>query len=261
MPYQTIIYVKKDKIGYIKFNRPEVLNALNEQMILELDDVIAVIEADSELGVLILTGAGRAFLSGADINHINNAFEKPYEFFLTHNKLTRFNFRLERLSIPTVSAINGFALGGGLEIATACDIRIAAESAKLGLPEVCLGIMPGAGATARLPRLIGKGRALQMELTGDAINAQEAYRIGLVNMVVPDEELLKAAEQLCNRILKNGPAAVALIKRAIQVGSDMPLEGAMEYCQNSAMMTALTIDAREGTRAFLEKRKPSWLGK
>ena len=261
MEYAAIKYEKKGKIGYITFNRPDVLNAVNEQMISELDDAINKIEADAELGALILTGMGRAFVSGGDIGMINKGAEAPFEFFLTHDKLTRFNFRLERLRIPVIAAINGFALGGGLEIATACDMRIATESAKLGVPEVGLGIMPGAGATARLPRLIGKGRALQMELTGDPMDSQESYRIGLVNMVVPDGEALTAAEKLANRILRNGPAAVALIKRAIQVGTDMPLEGAMEYCQYGAMMTSSTKDYQEGTRAFLEKRKPVWQGK
>lgn len=261
MEYKTILYEKKGKIGYITFNRPEVLNAVNEQMILELEDVITKIEADAELGALIITGAGKAFVSGGDIGMINKGVEAPYEFLLSHDKLTRFNFRLERLRIPVIAAINGFAFGGGLEIATACDIRIAAESARLGAPEVGLGIMPGAGATARLPRLIGKGRALQMELTGDPVDAQEAYRIGLVNMVVPDGEIVEAANKLANRILRNAPAAVAVIKRAIQVGVDMPLEGAMEHCQFGAMILSTTKDSKEGTKAFLEKRKPVWQGK
>lgn len=261
MAYETIIYEKKGRIGYIIFNRPEVHNALSEQMILELDDVITHIEADTGLGALILTGAGKSFLSGGDISMIHKGLEAPYEFFLNHDKLTRFNFRLERLRIPVIAAINGFALGGGFEIATACDFRITSEKAKLGVPEVGLGIMPGAGATARLPRLVGKEMALLIELTGDAIDAREAYRIGLVSRVVPDGEVLTAAEDLANRILKNAPASVAHIKRAIQVGLDMPLEGAMEYCQYSAMMLSATKDSKEGTKAFLEKRKAVWEGK
>jgi enoyl-CoA hydratase/carnithine racemase len=259
--YEAIIYEKKERIAYITFNRPDVLNAVNERMILELDDALTQIETDTELRVLILTGTGRAFVAGGDIGFINKGTDSPYEFFLIHDKMTRFNFRLERLRIPVIAAINGFALGGGLEIATACDIRIAAQSSKLGVPEVGLGIMPGAGATARLPNLIGKGRALQLELTGDPIDAQEAYRIGLVNLVVPDGEALQEAEKLANRILRNGPAAVALIKRAIHVGTDMPLEGAMEYCQYSTMMTIATKDSKEGTKAFLEKRRANWQGK
>jgi len=261
MAYQTIVYEKKGKIAYITFNRPEVLNGVNEQMILELDDALTKIEADEELGALILTGAGKAFVSGGDINMINKGLEAPYEFFRIHDKLTRFNFRLERLGIPVIAAINGFAFGGGLEIASACDFRIMSEKAKVGLPEVGLGIMPGAGATARLGRLIGKQMALYMELTGDPVDAQEALRIGLAFKVVPPDQVMAAAEELANRIIKNAPASVALIKRAIQVGLDMPLEGAMEYCQYGAIITATTKDAQEGTRAFLEKRKPAWQGK
>lgn len=261
MGYKTIIYGKKDKIAYITFNRPEINNAMNEEMTLELEDALSKVEADTELRVLILTGAGKSFVSGGDINMIHKGMDAPYEFFLIHDKGTRFNFRLERLRIPVIAAINGFALGGGFEIATACDFRIASEKAKFGLPEVALGLMPGSGATARLARLIGKERAMLMELTGDPIDAQEAYRIGLVYRVVPDGEVLKAAEELANRILKNAPAAVTLIKRAIHIGSDMPLEGAMEYCQYATMLTLTTKDAKEGTKAFLEKRKPDWQNK
>lgn len=261
MDYRTILYEKKDKIGYLSFNRPEVHNALNKEMILELDQAIGRIEGDSELGALILSGVGKSFLSGADINMIQNGVKAPYDFFLIHDKLTRFNFRLERLWIPVIAAINGFALGGGLEIAIACDFRIAAEGARLGFPEVGLGIMPGAGATARLARLIGKEKALLMELTGDWIDAQEAYRIGLVGRVVPLAETLKAGEELANRILQNAPAAVGIIKRAIYVGADMPVEGAMEYCQYAAMLASTTGDCKEGTDAFLKKRKPVWQGK
>jgi len=261
MAYKTIIYEKKGKIGHVTFSRPEVYNAVNEEMIFEMDDVMFKIEADRELGALILTGAGKAFISGGDIGMINKGTEEPYSFLFVHDKLTRFNFRLERLRIPALAAINGFCLGGGLEIATACDIRIASEKALLGVPEVGLGIVPGAGATARLARLVGKEKALLMELTGDPIDAQEAYRIGLVAKVVPDGEVLTAAEELANRILKNAPSSVALIKRAIQVGTDMPLEGAMEYCQYAAMISSTTEDSKEGTKAFLEKRKPVWQGK
>lgn len=261
MAYQTILFEEKEKIGYLTFNRPAVNNAVNEAMILELDQAVTQIESDSALRALILTGAGKSFVSGGDINMINKGTETPYDFLLLHDKLTRFNFRLERLRIPVIAAINGFALGGGLEIATACDFRIASENARLGLPEVGLGIMPGAGATARLGRLIGKERALYLELTGEMIDAGDALRIGLLTRVVAEGEVLPAAEDLARRIMKNAPAAVALIKRSIQVGADMPLEGAMEYCQYAAMITLVTKDAREGTEAFLEKRKPVWQGK
>jgi enoyl-CoA hydratase/carnithine racemase len=261
MSYKTILYEKKGGFTHITFNRPEVLNSVNEEMILELDDAIGQVERDGETGALILSGAGNAFIAGGDIKMINKGLESPYEFFRIHDRLTRFNFRLERLPIPVIAAINGFAFGGGLEIAVACDFRIMSEKAKVGLPEVGLGIMPGAGATARLARLIGKQLALFMELTGSPIDAQEALRSGLVLRVVPPDRVVAAAEELAERIMQNAPASVALIKRAIQVGLDMPLEGAMEYCQYGAIVTAATKDAAEGTRAFLEKRRPVWQGK
>lgn len=261
MAYQTISFEKKEKIGYLTFNRPAVKNAISEAMFLELDQALTQVESDPALRVLILTGAGNSFVAGGDINMISKGIEAPYEFLLVHDKMTRFNFRLERLRIPVIAAIDGFALGGGLEIATACDFRIASENSKLGLPEVGLGIMPGAGATARLGRLIGKERALYLELTGEIIDAKDAWRIGLLTKVVAEGEALAAAEDLARQIMKNAPAAVALIKRAIHVGADMPLEGAMEYCQYAAMITSVTKDAREGIKAFLEKRKPIWEGK
>jgi len=261
MAYKTIIYEVKERIACLTFNRPEVLNGIDEQMILDLNDALYKIEADTELGALILTGTGKAFVSGGDISMINKSIEAPYEFLKNHDKLTRFNFRLERLGIPVIAAINGYAFGGGLEIATACDFRIMSEKAKVGLPEVGLGIMPGAGATARLYRLINKQMALYLELTGDAIDAQQALKIGLVLKVVPPDDVLSAAEELAKQIMKNAPASVAMIKRAIHVGMDMPLEGAMEYCQQGAIILGTTKDAQEGTKAFLEKRKPVWQGK
>jgi enoyl-CoA hydratase/carnithine racemase len=259
--YQNIIYKTEGRIAYIEFNRPEVHNALNEEMILELDDVLGTIQEKPELGALILTGVGKSFLSGADIRMISKGLEAPYEFYLLHDKLTRFNFGLERLRIPAIAAINGFALGGGLEIAAACDFRIASENAKLGMPEVKLGIMGGAGGTARLIRLIGKEYALEMELTGDPINAQEAYRIGLISKVVPEGQVVMAAEDLAKRILANAPAAIAQIKRVNQICGDMSLEAAMEYSQCAAMMLSGTIDSKEGINAFVAKREPRWRGK
>ena len=261
MAYETLIYEKKGKIAYITFNRPETRNAMDWEMIQEISQAISEVEKDEDVGILILTGAGRAFISGGDIGWINKGADAPYSFYLEHDQLMRISLRLEKLPVPVIAAINGYALGGGLEIAAACDIRIASENARLGTPEAGLGIMPGAGGTARLPRIVGKGKALEMELTADPIDAQEAYRVGLVNKVVPEGEALKAAEEMANRILKNGPAAIRQIKNAIQVGMDMSLEGASEYCQKNAMMTCVTKDAREGTKAFLEKRPAVWTGR
>ena len=257
---KTIIYEKKNKIAYITFNRPEVLNAIDEQMILEFDRVVSEIEGTEEVRVVIITGAGKAFMSGGDISLLEKGTDAPDEFYLIHDKLMRLLLRLEKLAQPVIAAINGYALGGGLEIATACDIRIAVESAKVGVPEVTLGIMPGAGGTARLPRIIGKGRAMEMELTGEFIDAREAYRMGLVNKVVPDGQALKAAEVLADKIIKNAPLAVSQIKNAIQAGMDMSIEGASEYCQKNCMMLFTTKDGKEGLKSFLEKRPPEWTG-
>ncbi len=261
MAYKTIIYEKKERIAYIIFNRPEKLNPVDPEMASELNEALDEIEKDKEAGVLILTGAGRAFVAGGDINWLLNGTKAPFELYMQHDHLMRFILRLERLTVPVIAAINGYALGGGAEIITGCDIRIAAENAKIGFPEVTLGIMPGAGGTARLPRLVGKGKALEMELTGEPIDAKEAYRIGLVNKVVPQGEALKAAEEMAKKILKNAPQAVWQIKNAIQVGMDMSNEGASEYAQKNTMMTLASKDGAEGLRAFLEKRPPTWQGK
>ncbi len=168
---------------------------------------------------------------------------------------------LEKMRQPVIAAINGYALGGGLELALACTIRIAAESAKMGLPEVKIGILPGAGGTQRLPRLIGKGLAAEMILTGEMIDAKEAYRIGLVNHVVPAEQLMVTAEEIARKILRNAPIAVALAKDAIEVGKNLPLDGAIQYAQKNCITCFSTEDMKEGTAAFLEKRKPQFKGR
>lgn len=261
MAYETITYERKDKVAYIIFNRPKVLNAVNERMILEINDALDEIENDGEIRVLILSGSEKAFISGGDIGMLEAGTREPYKFYLLHDKLMKFLLRLERLSIPVIAAISGYALGGGLEIATACDIRIVTEDGKLGLPEVKLGIMPGAGGTARLPRIVGVGKALEMEMTGEPIDAQEAWRIGLVNTVVPKGKALEAAEEMAEKIIKNAPSAIAQIKNAIQVGTDMNVEGASEYCQKNSLILAVSEDGKEGLKAFLEKRPPVWTGK
>lgn len=261
MGYETLIFEKKDKIAYIIFNRPKVYNAINDQMILELMDVLDKIEKDGEIRALILTGSEKAFISGGDIGDLEEATRNLYKFYLSHDKVMKLLLRLERLPIPVIAAISGYALGGGFEIVTGCDIRIASEDAKLGSPEVKLGIMPGAGGTARLPRIVGPGKALELELTGESIDALEACRIGLVNKVVPKGEALKAAEEMAKKIIKNAPLAITQIKNSIHVGMDMNVEGASEYCQKNAMILIASEDGKEGLKSFLEKRPPVWKGK
>ncbi len=261
MSFQTLKYETDGQIAVLTFNRPGVRNAINEDMIHELSAVLSVIEADRDLRVLILTGAGKCFVAGGDISMIDKGLEHPYEFFRLHDILTSIGTRLQRLSVPVIAAVNGAAFGGGLELALACDFRIMSETAKLGLPEVGLGIFPGAGGTARLARIIGKEQAFLMEMTGEPVSAQEARRSGLVSNTVPEEEVLDAARDLAERIETRAPLAVSAIKRSVIMAEDMPLDGAIDYCQYAALFLGTTEDAREGMRAFLEKRAPVWKGK
>jgi len=259
MAFKTIILEKKEKIAYLTLNRPDVMNAISEELINETMEAVVQIEQDEEILVLVITGAGKAFMAGADIAELSRM--RPYRLHKWNHLIVDNLNALERLRQPVIAAINGFALGGGLELAMACDIRIASEKAKVGLPEVTLGITPGAGGTQRLPRLVGKGLAMELLLTGKMIDAQEAYRIGLVNKVVPAEELMQATEEMANRIIANGPIAVQLVKDAVYVGTELPLEAAIEYGHKNVVLSIDTEDAKEGLTAFLEKRPPKWRGK
>jgi enoyl-CoA hydratase/carnithine racemase len=257
--YKTIKLEKRQGIGYLTLNRPEVRNAINQEMIDETLDALCRIEKDAEIRVLIVTGAGKAFQAGADIAELKQM--KPLDILRWNEGIVRINAGLEKLPQPVIAAVNGAAMGGGLELALACTFRIVAESAKLGLPEVKLGIIPGTGGTQRLPRLIGKGKAAEMILTGDAIDATEAYRIGLANRIAPDGETLKFAEELAARIMANAPVAVEMAKDSIEIGKDLPLEPAVQYSQKNCVTCFSTQDMQEGMSAFLEKRKPKFSGK
>ena len=259
MSYETIILDRKEGIGYLTINRPKVFNAINNQMIEEMKRAIEEFHQDKLVGVVIITGTGKAFQTGADIEELSQM--SPLEI-LQWNQGVVENFEaLEKMRQPVIAAINGYALGGGLELALACTIRIAADSAKMGLPEVKIGILPGAGGTQRLPRLIGKGLAAEMILTGEMIDAKEAYRIGLVNRVVPAEQLMATAEEIGRKILRNAPIAVALAKDAIEVGKNLPLDGAIQYAQKNCITCFSTEDMKEGTAAFLQKRDPQFKGR
>ncbi len=259
MALETIIFEKRENIAYITFNRPEVLNAISTQLLTDLRQAIDEIERDKEIRVVIITGAGRAFMAGADISQL--AKMNPLEVNEWNHRIIEYFGALEKLKQPVIAAINGFALGGGLEVALCCDIRITAENAKLGQPEVSLGIIPGGGGTPRLPRTVGRAKAMEMLLTGDMIDAQEAYRIGLVNKVVPEGEALKAAEEMAARILKRGPLATMLVKDAVVIGKDLPLDAAIEYAHKNLTLCFASEDTKEGLSAFLEKRPPKWKGK
>ncbi|HPW68272.1 MAG: enoyl-CoA hydratase-related protein [Desulfomonilia bacterium] len=257
--YETIILEKKNHIGYLVLNRPEVLNAISQKLIAELTDALARVNEDEEIKVLIITGAGKGFQAGADIRELNNL--KPIDFLRWDNGLVRMTAAIEKLRQPVIAAINGVAMGGGLELALSCQIRVADEDAKLGLPEVKLGIIPGAGGTQRLPLLVGKGRAHEMMLTGDPIDAEEAYRIGLVNRVVPKGQAVAAAEEMAGRIMANAPIAVELCKDAVEIGMDLPMEHGLQYAQKNCLACFSTEDMKEGITAFAEKRKADFKGK
>ena len=259
MAFQTLTLDVADRIAVLTVNRPDKLNALADLVIRELGQAIDELRTRDDVGAVILTGAGRAFIAGADISEIGKADPLDAK---RRSRLGQEVFRkFETSPKPTIAAVNGFALGGGCELAMACHVRLASEAAKFGQPEVKLGLVPGYGGTQRLPRLVGRGRALQLLLTGEMIDAPEAYRIGLVNAVVPGGELLDRARALLGQMLANAPVALALCIEAVNAGVDLPLDEAMQLEATMFGLSAATEDMREGTRAFLEKRPPAFAGK
>jgi len=259
MAYELLTFDVADRIATITVNRPDKLNALNDALIDELRTAIADARRRSDVGAVLLTGAGRAFVAGADIAEL--ADQTAIEGKARAQRGQRVFRRFETSPKPTLAAVNGFALGGGCELAMACHMRIASEAAKFGQPEVKLGIVPGYGGSQRLPRLVGKGRALQLLLTGEMIDAAEAFRIGLVNHVVPAAELLTVARALLTTILAQGPLAVAHCLEAVDRGLDMGLEDAIALEASYFGMLSATQDKAEGMRAFLEKRPAKFVGK
>ena len=257
--FENVLFVIKNSIAYITLNRPKVLNALSRKTIEELKAAFTLAQKDREVLGVILTGAGdRAFIAGADIAELSEVTkEQAFEFAQNGQACLSF---IETLGKPVIAAVNGFALGGGCETAMACTIRIASEQAKFGQPEVKLGIIPGYGGTQRLPRLVGKGHALQLILSGGVIDAQEAHRIGLVNEVVPSSELITRAEAILNQIASNAPLAVRYAMDAVYQGADRDLASALKTEAELFSLAADTEDKREGTRAFVERRPPSFKG-
>ncbi len=259
MSFTTLLFEVKDAIATVTVNRPEKLNALNAQVIAELGDAASRVRTDPAIRGMILTGAGpKAFVAGADIAEI--AAQGPVDGKARALEGQRVFRSLERCGKPVIAGVNGFALGGGCELAMACHLRIASEGARFGQPEVKLGIGPGYGGTVRLPRLVGRGRALELLLTGQMIDAQEAYRIGLVNRVVPADRLLGECEQVLRGILENGPLAVAACLEAVDSGSDVGLDDALLLEANLFGLLSGTADMREGTAAFMDKRSPRFRG-
>ncbi|HJB70536.1 MAG TPA: enoyl-CoA hydratase/isomerase family protein [Candidatus Flavonifractor avistercoris] len=241
-------------VALLTINRPKSLNALNSETLSELNTCLAELERNTDVKVVILTGSGeKAFVAGADISEMVNA--TPAEG-RTMGLLAKEAFgRLENMPQVTIAAVNGYALGGGCEISMACDIRVASENAKFGQPECGLGILPGFGGTQRLARLVGKGRAKELIFTCDQITAEDAYRMGLANHVVPQAELIDYCKAMAGRIMKNGPFAVALAKQAINTGMDTDLDSGLKLEANLFGLSFSTEDKKEGMTAFLEKRK------
>ena len=260
MNLENILFSVNDRIARITFNRAAVLNALNSKTLEELGECLNEVKRDNSIRALILTGAGeKAFVAGADINELAQRTAVDGKDFALYGQ--EIFHRLETLGKPSIAAINGFALGGGCELALACTIRIASRTAKLGQPEVKLGILPGYGATQRIARLCGKGIAHEMILTGEMISAEEALRIGLVNRVVEPGELLGVAESIAAKIAANAPLAVKYAMEAIERGAEMPQQEGLFLEAALFGLSCATEDMREGTKAFLEKRPPKFQGR
>jgi len=259
MEFNNLHLEISEKIATVTINRPRALNALNEETLQELLCCFEGLETDPEVKAVVLTGAGtKAFVAGADIAFMKDLEAVPArEFALLGQKVMN---RIEQLTRPVIAAVNGFALGGGCELALGCDIRLAADNARFGQPEVNLGVIPGFGGTQRLARLVGKGLALEMIFTGDMVDAAEAYRIGLANKVVPQTELLETAKQLAAKIISKGPFAVKLAKEAVRNGLEMDLARAIQYEADLFGLCFASSDQKEGMQAFLEKRPAKFTG-
>lgn len=259
MAYENIVYEKKEGVGYVTVNRPKVLNALNSATVKELTDVFTEIKDDPDVRVVIMTGSGdKGFVAGADINEIHEfALQGPIKgrelFSLPGQRLLGL---MENLGKPVIAAVNGYALGGGCEIIEAATLAVASDGARMGQPEINLGFNPCWGGTQRLTRLVGRKKAMEMVLTGDMIDAHEALRVGLVNVVVPHEKLMETAEELARKIAGKSAIAVQLCMEAVNHGLDLPLDEALNLESNIFAKACATEDIREGTKAFLEKRKP-----
>jgi len=257
MTFKNILLSKKDRLAQITIHRPKKLNALNKDTIVELSNAFEALEEDTNTKVIILTGSGeKAFVAGADISEFANFSEEEGSRLARAGQKMLFDF-IENLSTPVIAAINGFALGGGLELAMSCHFRIASDNAKMGLPEVSLGVIPGYGGTQRLPQLVGKGKAMEMIMTAAMISADEAKDYGLVNYVTKQEDLLALAEKIASKILRNSSVAIHAAIRAINSGFEEGING-FDVEIDAFGKCFGTEDFKEGTSAFLDKRKPNF---
>lgn len=263
MSYETILYEKEEGIGVVTLNRPESLNALNRKLMQELGAVLDEIEGDEEVKVVILTGGLKAFSAGADIKERASS-GKPVsqtQVYFYQQKAHRFFNRIEDFEKPTIAAVSGIAVGGGCELSLVCDLRIASETARFGLPEVKLGVIPAAGGTQRLPRIIGITKAKELLYTGDFIDANESYRLGLVNKVVPADKLMEEAKAMAKKLANNPPLPVKFAKRCVNAGMQLNLASALDYEAHCAALLVMSEDRIEGFKAFAEKRKPVYKGR
>ena len=255
-----VLYEVRERIARLTINRPDKLNALDRLTMQAIDAAVARAREDAEVGVLIVTGAGeKAFVAGADINEL--ATQSPVEGAAYARAGQAVFSRLESLGKPSIAVIKGYALGGGLELALSCTLRVASDTARMGQPETALAIIPGYGATQRLARLVGRGKALEMILTGDPVDAREAHRVGLVNRIAPLAEIDQVAESLAASMLSRGPVALRYAMQAVHEGLQMTLEEGLSMEAALFGLTCATEDMKEGTRAFLEKRKPAFRGR
>jgi enoyl-CoA hydratase len=256
----SLKYEVIEKIGIITINRPKALNAFNNDVLDEFNNLLGEIEKDNSVEVVIITGEGeRAFCAGADLAGIKNSTKEEFAQFIENGQMLM--RKIETMNKTFIAAINGFALGGGLELALACDIRVASENAKLGTPEVGVGLIPGWGATQRLPKVIGLGRAKELILTGVHIKANAAEKLGLVNKVVTPEELINSAKEIAQKIAGNAPVAVKLAKSTINVAFDMSIDEGYKHELEAEKKCFETEDLQEGIQALFDKRKPNFSGK
>jgi enoyl-CoA hydratase len=260
MTFENLLIERDGAVAIITFNRPKVLNALNTQTLTELANAIAAFKADAGVRAVVITGSGeKSFVAGADINEL--AVQTPIEGKEHARRGQAIFDAIEQMGKPVIAAINGYALGGGCELALACTLRIAADTARIGQPEVNLGVLPGYGGTQRLPRLVGRGRALDLLLSGEPVDAAEAQQWGLVNRVVEQAELLDYSRSWLRKVLANAPLAVAMILKCVDVGLNASLDQGLEFEAAAFGLTTATEDRREGMQAFLEKRPACWKGR
>lgn len=259
MAYETLVYEKEDNMALVRLNRPDVLNALSTKMSLEIAAVFDEIQGDAEIHVVTITGAGRAFLVGADIAEMRSMTPPEAMGFL--RRVQAAILAVEKCQCPVIAAVNGLALGGGTELSLACDLRIASDKAQFGQPEINLGIIPGGGGTQRLPRVVGLTKAMEICLTGLPIDAAEAFRIGLVNRVVPAESLMDETRKLAQQLASRPQLALHRVKAAVNLSRSVDLASGLDYEIQSCVMLWYTEDRKEGMKAFLEKRQPVFTGR